>query len=113
MSVDECEGHKKIGTYLTLPPAQVLFPGLKKATDEHKRRLFVFQKGCCALCDRPRPQNLDHDHDSGLVRGLLCISCNKLLGLLGRSIANKKEGWRVGKSDLHPPKWMRDLESVQ
>lgn len=39
----------------------------------------------CAICDKPAHQNafkaltIDHDHESGVVRGLLCTGCN--LGL--------------------------------
>lgn len=42
------------------------------------------QGGVCAICGRP-PLNLplavDHDHKSGLIRGLLCWFCNnKVVG---------------------------------
>ncbi|MEU0984478.1 endonuclease domain-containing protein [Streptomyces griseus] len=40
-------------------------------------RLFEIQKGRCACCLEP-PSVVDHDHRSGAIRGLLCISCNKL-----------------------------------
>lgn len=50
---------------------------------EH-RRIFQFQNCKCAICKRPVPSNkprlaVDHDHTSGLVRGLLCWRCNKTL----------------------------------
>lgn len=51
--------------------------------------LLLSQAGVCALCERPCASNrrlaVDHDHDTGRVRGLLCISCNQALGKLGDS----------------------------
>lgn len=42
-------------------------------------RLHDLQDGTCATCDAPA-YAIDHDHTTGLVRGLLCVSCNKREG---------------------------------
>lgn len=40
------------------------------------------QDGRCACCgDRPSQLHIDHCHDTGKVRGLLCPNCNKGLGM--------------------------------
>lgn len=46
------------------------------------------QKGVCALCGREpsgskRRLCIDHDHETGRFRGLLCVPCNAALGTLG------------------------------
>lgn len=51
--------------------------------------LLLKQGGKCALClavsARPSGGHLcvDHDHDTGRIRGLLCVLCNTAIGLLG------------------------------
>src|SRR5438552_1390720 len=55
---------------------------------EYERRLKE-QGGGCAICSRPPKRNkrlcVDHNHRTGLVRGLLCSVCNgRLLGRLER-----------------------------
>jgi hypothetical protein len=49
-------------------------------------KLLRLQDGVCAICARPprgkRPLDVDHDHESGRVRGLLCGNCNRAIGLL-------------------------------
>lgn len=45
--------------------------------------ILAYQGGVCAICkNRPTSKRhaVDHDHASGLIRGLLCYRCNKLLG---------------------------------
>jgi hypothetical protein len=42
------------------------------------------QRHRCALCRRKTELVIDHDHESGRVRGLLCGQCNTLLGYLER-----------------------------
>jgi len=54
------------------------------------------QGGLCSICGRPerllgrggciRPLNVDHDHKTGKVRGLLCAGCNLALGNLEDNI---------------------------
>lgn len=62
--------------------------GIDPFTYETKLR---YQQGLCAICLKPeramrngKPQRLsvDHDHQTGKARGLLCSACNRALGLL-------------------------------
>lgn len=45
--------------------------------------LLEFQDGCCAICRQAGGLDLqiDHDHKTGEVRGLLCRPCNNLIAL--------------------------------
>lgn len=42
------------------------------------------QDGKCAICNKPPYRNLDvdHNHETGKIRKLLCSNCNTALGLL-------------------------------
>lgn len=46
------------------------------------------QKGLCAICGRDPDYELvvDHDHETGTVRGLLCQGCNAGLAYLGDGV---------------------------
>jgi hypothetical protein len=42
--------------------------------------LLAAQGGRCAICGKPDPDNVDHDHVTGRVRGILCWNCNVGVG---------------------------------
>ena len=44
-------------------------------------QMYQDQKGACKICSKNFPRLcVDHCHDSGKVRGLLCNRCNLMLG---------------------------------
>lgn len=52
--------------------------------------LLIREGGVCGVCRRA-PQigerfDIDHDHDLGDIRGLLCRRCNVAYGMLGESL---------------------------
>jgi hypothetical protein len=52
---------------------------------EEYNKIFELQKGCCAICgihqsELKQSLSIDHDHETGEVRGLLCHLCNRGLG---------------------------------
>lgn len=49
-------------------------------------RMAAEQGYCCASCKRQKPLHVDHHHETGMVRGLLCGDCNKAAGLLHDSV---------------------------
>lgn len=53
-------------------------------TLEDRERMLAAQTGCCKICAKPEgvfksPLCVDHDHETGKIRGLLCPSCNHRL----------------------------------
>jgi len=57
-------------------------------TAEDYDALLVRQNGGCAICGTTKPGgrgsfHVDHDHTTGVVRGLLCHGCNVGIGNLG------------------------------
>lgn len=52
-------------------------------TEERFNAMVAEQSNRCAACSiLLDPPVVDHDHVTGEVRGLLCMTCNKVLGLL-------------------------------
>jgi hypothetical protein len=53
-----------------------------KLTKQQYEEILQEQGGVCAICGGTCKRRLavDHDHDTGKVRGLLCSRCNRALG---------------------------------
>lgn len=62
-------------------------------TEEDFEKLLAEQDGVCAICGQPETHinrksgiqtklSVDHDHETGEVRGLLCRNCNWAIGKL-------------------------------
>ena len=60
-------------------------------TLEDYDRLLEQQGGGCAVCGRPPREDIslhvDHDHDTGHIRGILCFRCNNGIGDFGHDLA--------------------------
>lgn len=60
------------------------------------QEMLAAQGNVCAICERPERSTdkkgrvkalaVDHDHETGAVRGLLCANCNKGIGNLGDNV---------------------------
>ena len=73
-------------------------------TPEEYQRLFNKQKGYCAICKRHQSDlkealSVDHNHETGEIRGLLCPKCNKAIGLLDDSSDLIKRASRYVKAN--------------
>lgn len=74
-------------------------------TPEQYVAMVKDQRGLCAICERPmtRHPHIDHCHETGVIRGLLCYTCNVGLGSFGddperlRSAAKYVEAHRIRK----------------
>lgn len=77
-------------------------------TPEVWETLLRIQGGVCAICEEREPVWVDHDHRTGLVRGLLCKPCNWGLGqfrddpaVLNRALMYTRYYELIRLDDLH------------
>lgn len=59
--------------------------------------VLLYQKGTCAICNRPPKEgknlHVDHDHKTGLTRGLLCWQDNAAIQKLRDSAERAHNAW--------------------
>ena len=63
-----------------------LMKNFNLSIDEYNK-ILDGQNGCCAICKTPQSEltrelSVDHNHDTGEIRGLLCSNCNRGIGHL-------------------------------
>lgn len=61
-------------------------------TAEEFREMLFQQENKCAICGNEfltsKAPCIDHDHETGKIRGILCNGCNSGIGFLKDSIEN-------------------------
>ena len=75
-------------------------------TEEQYSSMVEQQNNCCAICEsvftsKLKPQ-IDHDHDTGIVRGLLCRPCNTGIGLLKEDLKTLQSAKNYLAKDVLP-----------
>lgn len=55
-------------------------------TKDQYNQMVTKQKGKCAMCYSESKLHVDHSHETGQVRWLLCSNCNTALGLVKENI---------------------------
>lgn len=80
------------------------------------KRLRLSQGGLCAVCgvDLATSCEVDHDHATGEVRGLLCWRCNRGLGLFKDSVSYLRNAVKYLKNPparpiVNPAEFIQDL----
>lgn len=78
---------------------------LRKYNLSPEGRAFLEEKqdGKCAICLRVKKLCVDHNHATGVVRGLLCISCNVMLGRLNEELAVFERAIQYLKAEFANP----------
>lgn len=70
-----------------------------KITPQEYESLVLSQNYKCAICDkRPKRLVIDHDHNTGTIRGLLCFDCNTGLGKFGDVISGLEKAVKYLKN---------------
>lgn len=72
-------------------------------TEDDYFKMFEKQSGSCAICKNPssiQHLDIDHNYDTGRVRGLLCNNCNRGLEHLQDSVLILESAISYLKSDI-------------
>lgn len=63
-------------------------------------QMLSSQNGKCKLCNQERKLQVDHDHNTNEIRGLLCMPCNVGLGMLGDNTEGLEKALQYIKGEL-------------
>lgn len=79
---------KKRKEFYKMKQIKRYWPGLTSVeANEERQKLYLLQNGCCAVCGKNEKElsirlNVDHDHVTKKVRGLLCNKCNRDMSII-------------------------------
>lgn len=99
-------------TYMTRHPGRYRANALRRKfgiTIEERDNLFRWQGSKCGICgtDDPgkRDWSTDHCHTTEKVRGILCTSCNLLLGHAGDDVDVLSSAIRYLTNEIEDAEW--------
>ncbi len=80
-----CKDYEKIPDRIdaSRKRARAIFYRKYGITETEYQERFEKQNGLCVICGKAQPNkrlSVDHCHETGKVRGLLCSKCNYVLG---------------------------------
>jgi hypothetical protein len=95
---------KSLPSYNSEARRRAKFKARYGITPERYDQMSAEQQGLCAICGNSEPGvdkrtgevmrlSVDHDHETGRVRGLLCQKCNRAIGLLDDDVDRLK--WAI------------------
>lgn len=85
-------------------------------TTQDRDDLWAAQGGLCAICSKTlsergnRGCHLDHNHETGHIRGLLCGGCNTSIGALGDNVEGLARALAY-VSELNPNETLRGINA--
>ncbi|MEV5572026.1 endonuclease VII domain-containing protein [Spirillospora sp. NPDC052269] len=77
-------------------------------TESEADRLLAAQGGICVICLGQPASHVDHDHDTGQVRGMLCFKCNNGIGQFEDEVRRLEEAadYLEGRSSHSRSLWL-------
>ncbi len=80
-------------------------------TEAERVKIRSFQDGKCAVCKDTlkggKREHIDHCHDTGIVRGILCSECNTGIGKLGDSAELLRIAANYLEQNFDVPAWVK------
>jgi len=80
------------------------FNATKRHRMSHDEYLALVERsgGICGICQKKARLYIDHDHNTDVIRGMLCNSCNAGMGALGDSVDGLMAAVRYLSQESHP-----------
>jgi len=92
----DCVGKRKKSPKIKEINRKSMLKTVYGITPEEYNKILERQNFCCAVCKKhlaefKKALSVDHNHETGKIRGLLCQKCNLALGLLEDNLESIRE----------------------